>query len=79
METTTVDYAGIITINPNKRSGQPCIRETRMTVADVLEYMAAGMSPEMIVAEFPNITVADIQACLAYAADRDRRTKIIPT
>lgn len=67
-----VDYKNIITIDPSKRSGQPIIRNTRMTVIDVLEYLAGGMTPEEIVAEWPNLTIEDIRACLAFAADRER-------
>lgn len=69
-----MDYSELITINPNKRSGKPCIRNTRMTVQDVLEYLAGGMTPEEIVDEFPNLTLADIRACLAFAADGEKRT-----
>ncbi|HSB11254.1 MAG TPA: DUF433 domain-containing protein [Blastocatellia bacterium] len=66
-----MDYTEYITITPDKRSGKPCIRGTRMTVTDVLEYLAGGMSPEEIVAEFPDLTLEDIRACLAFAADRE--------
>jgi uncharacterized protein (DUF433 family) len=67
-----MDYRKIITIEPDKRSGQACIRGLRMTVRDVLQYLAAGMTPAQIVDEFPDLTLEDIQACLAYAADRER-------
>lgn len=63
-----MDYTKIITIEPDKRSGKPCIRGLRMTVTDVLEYLAGGMTPEEIVDEFPDLTLEDIRACLAYAA-----------
>ncbi len=63
-----MDYSNIITIEPGKRSGKPCIRGTRMTVTDVLEYLASGMSPEEILADFPDLTSEDIKACLAFAA-----------
>ena len=63
-----MDYSKIITIEPNKRSGQPCIRGLRMTVQDVLEYLASGMSHEEILKDFPQLTEEDIRACLAYAA-----------
>lgn len=66
------DYRAIITIEPGKRSGKPCIRGLRITVYDVLSYLAAGMTPEAIVADFPMLTLDDVQACLAYAADRER-------
>jgi uncharacterized protein (DUF433 family) len=67
-----MDNTKIITIEPDKRSGKPCIRGLRMTVTDVLEYLAGGMSPEEIVDEFPDLTLEDIRACLAFAADRER-------
>jgi uncharacterized protein (DUF433 family) len=73
-----MDYREYITITPDKRSGKPCIRDTRMTVTDVLEYLAGGMSAEEIVAEFPDLTVEDIRACLAFAADRERRLGVLP-
>ena len=68
-----MDYSAIITIEPGKRSGKPCIRGTRMTVTDVLEYLAGGMSHEELLAEFPDLTDEDIRACLAFAADRERK------
>jgi uncharacterized protein (DUF433 family) len=68
-----MDYSKIITIEPGKRSGQPCIRGLRITVTDVLEYLAGGMTPEEIVDDFPDLTLDDIRACLAFAADRERR------
>ena len=71
-----MDYSKIITIEPGKRSGKPCIRGLRMTVYDVLEYLASGMSHEQILSDFPYLTEDDILACLAYAADRDRRIEI---
>src|SRR5215831_13051588 len=73
-----MDYTKIITIEPDKRSGKPCIRGMRMTVTDVLEYLAGGMTPEEIVAEFPDLTLEDIRACLAFAADRERRLATLP-
>ena len=73
-----MDYRDIITIEPGKRSGQPCIRGLRMTVQDVLEYLAAGMTEEQILAEFPDLTHEDIRACLAFAADRERRLAVLP-
>lgn len=73
-----MDYSKIITIEPDKRSGKPCIRGMRMTVTDVLEYLAGGMTPEEIVDEFPDLTLEDIRACLAFAADRERRLAVIP-
>ncbi len=73
-----VDYRHLITIEPDKRSGQACIRGLRMTVRDVLEYLASGMTPAEIVEDFPDLTLEDIQACLAYAADRERRLWTVP-
>jgi uncharacterized protein (DUF433 family) len=72
-----MDYSQIITIDPGKRSGKPCIRGLRITVYDVLGYMAAGMSQEEILADFPDLTEADIRACLAFAADSERRFEIV--
>lgn len=73
-----MNYSQIITIDPDKRSSKPCIRGLRMTVTDVLEYMAGGMTPEEIVDEFPDLTLEDIRACLAFAADRERKLAIVP-
>lgn len=72
----TSPVSAIITIEPGKRGGQPCIRGTRMTVYDVLSYLAAGMSLEEILADFPYLTEQDIRACLSYAADRERHTRV---
>ena len=66
-------YRDIITIEPDKRGGKPCIRGMRITVYDVLDYLASGMTQEEILKDFPYLTVEDIQACLSYAADRERR------
>ena len=63
-----MDYQDTITIEPGKRSGKPCIRGLRMTVYDVLEYLASGMTEAEILADFPDLTARDIRACLAYAA-----------
>jgi uncharacterized protein (DUF433 family) len=67
-----MDYRKIITMEPGKRSGKPCIRGLRVTVYDVLEYLAAGMTKEQILADFPYLTAEDILACLAFAADREK-------
>lgn len=72
-----MDYRQIITIEPGKRSGKPCIRGMRITVTDVLEYLAGGMSIPEILADFPELTEEDIRACLAFAADRERRLSVI--
>ena len=69
-----MDYSEIITIEPGKRLGKPCIRGLRITVHDVLEYLASGMSHKDILRDFPYLTEEDIRACLAYAADAGRRT-----
>ena len=71
-----MDYRDYITIEPGKRSGKPCIRGMRITVYDVLSYLAAGMSQDEILADFPYLTREDIQACLSYAADRERQTRL---
>lgn len=68
-----MDYHEIITIEPGKRGGQPVIRGLRITVDDVLSYLAAGMTAEQIVADFPPLTQDDVRAVLAYPADRERR------
>jgi uncharacterized protein (DUF433 family) len=67
-----MDYRKIITIEPGKRSGKPCIRGLRITVYDVLGYLASGMSNEEILRDFPYLTAEDILACLAFAADREK-------
>ena len=68
-----MDYSKIITVEPGKRGGKPCIRGMRITVSDVLGYLAAGMSEDEVLADFPYLTRDDIRACLAFAADRERR------
>jgi uncharacterized protein (DUF433 family) len=72
-----MQYQDIITIEPGKRSGKPCIRGMRITVYDVLEYLASGMSQQEILDDFPYLTEEDIRACLAYAADREKRLLIM--
>jgi uncharacterized protein (DUF433 family) len=67
-----VDYRNIITIEPGKRSGKPCIRGMRITVGDVLDYLAGGMTIEEILDDFPDLTHEDILACFAFAAARER-------
>jgi uncharacterized protein (DUF433 family) len=69
-----VDYSKVITIEPGKRSGKPCIRGLRITVYDVLDYLASGMTHEQILSDLPYLTEEDIRACLALAADSGRRT-----
>jgi len=73
-----MEYADIITMEPGKRNGKPCIRGLRITVYDVLEYLASGMSEAEILADFPDLNGDDIRACLAFAADRERRLISIP-
>ena len=68
-----VTYQDIITIEPGKRGGRSTIRGTRITVADALGWLAAGMTYGQIISEYPQLTEANIRACLAYAADRERR------
>jgi uncharacterized protein (DUF433 family) len=69
----TMDYKDIIAIEAGKRGGRPCIRGMRIAVGDVLGWLAAGMSHEQILKDYPELTDEDIRACLAYAADRERR------
>jgi uncharacterized protein (DUF433 family) len=73
-----MDYSKIITIEPGKRSGKPCIRGLRITVSDVLDYLASGMTMDQILGDFPDLTEEDLRACLAFAADRERRLAVIP-
>lgn len=73
-----MEWKDRITIDPEKRGGKPCIRGSRMTVYDVLEYLASGMSEEEILRDFPDLTREDILACLAFAADRERKLVSIP-
>ena len=68
-----MNYQEIITIQPGKRGGRPCFRHMRIAVADVLGWLAAGMSHQEILSDYPELTEEDIRACLAYAADRERR------
>jgi len=72
-----MDYRKIITIEPGKRGGQPCIRGMRLAVSDVLSYLASGMSEAEIMEDFPELTSEDIRACLAFAADRERHTRLL--
>lgn len=71
------DYHDIITIEPGKRGGKPCIRGLRITVYDVLEYLASGMSEQEILEDFDYLTQEDIRACLAYAADMGKHQSVI--
>ncbi len=65
-----MELSQLITIEPGKRSGQPCIRGMRITVRDVLEYLAGGMTVDEVLADFPELTLEDIRACLAYTAEQ---------
>ena len=68
-----MDWKGRIVLDPEVRNGKPCIRGTRITVYDVLEYLAGGMTEDAILGDFPDLARDDIRACLAFAADRERR------
>ena len=68
-----MDYRQLMTLAPGKRGGKPCIRGMRITVSDVLDYLASGMSEDDVLRDFPDLTRNDIRACLAFAADRERR------
>ena len=72
-----MQHQNIITIDPEKRSGKPCIRGMRITVYDVLSYLASGMTYEEVLEDFPYLTKEDILACLSYAADRERKTLLV--
>ena len=74
-----MDYSEIIVVEPGKRGGKPCIRGLRITVSDVLQYLASGMTESEILADFPELTQTDIRACLAFAADRERRLTQLPS
>ena len=73
-----MDYRERITIEPGKRGGKPCIRGLRITVYEILDYLAAGMTPDLILADFPDLEAEDIQATLAFAADRERKLFTLP-
>lgn len=72
-----MSYQDIITIEPGKRGGKPCIRGMRITVYDVLEYLASGMTQEEVLQDFPYLTKKDILGCLSYAADREKRLMVV--
>ena len=73
-----MDYRKIITIEAGKRGGKPCIRGFRITVYDVLDYLASGITTEEVVADLPDLTQEDVRACLAFAADRERKFTSMP-
>ncbi len=68
-----IEYRNYIKINPNKRFGKPCVRDTRISVYDVLSWLSSGMDFNEIINDFPELTKEDIRACLAYAADKEHR------
>ncbi len=68
-----INWREHIYINPSVRSGKPCIKGTRITVYDILEYLAGGMSEDQIISDFPDLTIEDVRACLLFAAARERR------
>lgn len=70
-------YKEIITLEAGKRGGKPCIRGMRITVYDILSYLASGMTYQEIIADFPELTSEDIHACLMYAADSDKHTRLL--
>jgi uncharacterized protein (DUF433 family) len=73
-----VNYQDYITIDPNKRGGKPCIRGLRITVYEVLEYLASDMTEDQILHDFPDLTREDLKACIAFAADRERKLITVP-
>lgn len=73
-----MDYRDYITVEPKKRGGKPCVRGLRITVYEVLEYLASEMTIEEILEDFPDLTREDLKACIAYAADRERRLMTVP-
>jgi uncharacterized protein (DUF433 family) len=73
-----MDYERLFTIEPDNRGGKPCIRGLRITAYDALDYLASGMGEQQVLAAFPDLTSEDIRACLAFAADRERRLRIAP-
>ena len=75
---SSMTWENHLEIKPGIRSGKPCIKGTRITVQDILEYLAGGMTPDQIVGDFPEIQVEDIRACLAFAAAREGRLAMSP-
>ena len=73
-----MDYRRVITIEPGKCGGKPCIRGLRITVSDILDYLASGVSESEILRDFPGLTADDLRACLAFAADRERKLVSVP-
>lgn len=77
-QTFAMNYQDYITIDPNKRGGKPCIRGLRITVYEVLDYLASDMTEEEIIEDFPDLTREDLKACIAFAAERERRLVMVP-
>jgi uncharacterized protein (DUF433 family) len=73
-----MDYRNYITIESDKRGGKPCVRGLRITVYEVLEYLASDMTEDEILADFPDLTREDLKACMAFAADRERKLMTVP-
>ena len=73
-----MDYRKYITIDPAKRGGKPCVRGLRITVYEVLEYLASDMTEDEILSDFPDLTHEDLKACIAFAADRERKLMTVP-
>ncbi len=73
-----MNYKDYITMEPNKRGGKPCVRGLRITVYEVLEYLASEMTEEELLDDFPDLTKEDLKACIAFAADRERRLMDVP-
>lgn len=73
-----MNYHNYITIDPNKRGGKPCVRGLRITVYEVLDYLASDMTEEEILEDFPDLTREDFKACIAFAAERERRLAVVP-
>ena len=72
-----MEFRDRITIEPGKRGGKPCVRDTRITVYDVLSYLAAGMTVDELLSDFPALTRDDVLACLSYAAEREQQTLVV--
>jgi uncharacterized protein (DUF433 family) len=73
-----MDYRDYITIDPNQRGGKPCVRGLRITVYEVLEYLASDMTEDEILDDFPDLTSNDLKACILFAADRERKLVTLP-
>lgn len=73
-----VNYRDYITVDPNKRGGKPCVRGLRITVYEVLEYLASDMTESEILSDYPDLTREDLKACIAFAADRERKLVAVP-